>query len=80
MQRLHNVTGIKGLYARSLCAPEDNAKPPNGRRTCAGDRATQYTGPCGFPDDKCPSFCKKCGVQWRNSTAKGFEGWVRING
>jgi hypothetical protein len=45
MQRLHDVTGVPGLYARSFCAPEDNSSP---RRVCAGSRDTQYTGPCGF--------------------------------
>jgi hypothetical protein len=73
MQRLHDITGVSGLYARSFCAPEDNSSP---RRVCAGSRATQYTGPCGFNASSCPEFCQRCGLQWRNSTAKGFEGWV----
>ena len=45
MQRLHDVTGVSGLYARSICGPDDNSSP---RRVCAASRATQYTGPCGF--------------------------------
>jgi hypothetical protein len=74
MQRLHDITGVPGLYARSLCAPEDNVPP----RSCAAGRATDYTGPCGFPagSAKCPKYCSACGVQFRNSTASEFEGWV----
>ena len=72
MQRLHDVTATPGLYARSLCANTDVGP----RRSCAPNRGTDYTGPCGHPPGKCPADCAHCGLQWRNSTAKGYEGWA----
>lgn len=76
MQRLHNITGIPGLYARSLCGPV--AEEPQ----CATIRKTQVDGPCGVvpanhgPQPPCPKGCTRCGLQWRNSSNPLYKGWV----
>jgi hypothetical protein len=64
---LHNVTGIPGLYARSVCAPNEGScatERDTLRRSCT----SQVTPGC------CPH--NACGLQWRNSTTPGLEGWV----
>ena len=66
LQLLHNITGIRGLYARSACAPSDGP-------SCAADRA-HHRQACGA--DVSPGCCvspggEACGLQWRNATAPG---------
>lgn len=64
---LHNITGVPGLYARSVCAPDEvgcAAQRNTLRRSCK----SQVAPGC------CPH--NACGLQWRNSTAPGLEGWV----
>ena len=60
---LHNVTGLKGLCARSACGPTD--------KECAPGRATDL-------DPACQATPSTCGLQWRNgSAAAGYgDGWV----
>ena len=71
MQRLHNITGIAGLYARSLCGPLKDEPD------CATARKTQVAGPCGvLPPTACPPGCSRCGLQFRNSSDPSYEGWV----
>eukprot|EP00039_Didymoeca_costata_P020083 m.340007 g.340007 ORF g.340007 m.340007 type:complete len:864 (+) comp19079_c0_seq1:208-2799(+) len=59
-QSLLAVTDITGLPARSLCSNKEPAS-----EGCAPRRATDR-------DPGCPS----CGLQWRNSTKEGYEGYV----
>eukprot|EP00750_Incisomonas_marina_P026513 INCI5918.1.p1 GENE.INCI5918.1~~INCI5918.1.p1 ORF type:complete len:810 (-),score=131.98 INCI5918.1:2235-4664(-) len=60
---LHNITGFKGLCARSACGPTDEQ--------CAPGRAVDL-------DPACKSTPATCGLQWRNgSVAAGYgDGWV----
>lgn len=60
---LHNITGFKGLCARSACGPTDEQ--------CAPGRASDL-------DPACKSTPASCGLQWRNgSVAAGYgDGWV----
>ena len=71
MRLLHNITGpVRGLYARSACAPSDeDCAPARGtlRRSCD---AVVTPGCCDSPGQRA------CGVQWRNSSVAAFDGWV----
>ena len=60
---LHNVTGYKGLCARSACGPTD--------LECAPGRNQDL-------DPACKSTPATCCLQWRNATeATGYgDGWV----
>ena len=68
MYLLHNVTGVRGLYARSACAPDDVG--------CATERATLRRSCTSQVTPGCCQHEGTCGLQWRNSTAAGYDGWV----